>query len=162
MNSDNIRRILRALDKRKFTENPLQFAEEVSHSIGIKDPDILLLLDILTVEMCVAEDQAKFFWTDGSAGPLQDSHRQRFVDKVKRQISLAQELIAPLENEKAEQRGQESSQDVVRETTLRLEKDLITRALQECAGNIPQAANRLKISEKSLQRKIVELDIKAK
>ena len=48
----------------------------------------------------------------------------------------------------------------MRETTLRLEKELIARALQETGGNVTQTAKRLKISRKSLQMKMKEFGLR--
>ena len=56
--------------------------------------------------------------------------------------------------------GTGSLKEVVRETTLRLERDLIARALQETGGNVTQAAKRLKISRKSLQNKMKEFGLR--
>lgn len=56
--------------------------------------------------------------------------------------------------------GTTSLKDAVRETTLRLEKELIARALQETGGNVTQTAKRLKISRKSLQMKMKEFGLR--
>ncbi len=50
--------------------------------------------------------------------------------------------------------------DVVRAETERVERALIQRALEETAGNVTQAARRLKISRKSLQIKMKELGLR--
>ena len=50
--------------------------------------------------------------------------------------------------------------DIVRQKSAELEKDLITRALQETDGNVTQAAKRLKISRKSLQNKMKEFGLR--
>jgi DNA-binding NtrC family response regulator len=49
---------------------------------------------------------------------------------------------------------------IVRQHTESLEKDLITRALEETGGNVTQAARRLEISRKSLQNKMKELGLR--
>ena len=49
---------------------------------------------------------------------------------------------------------------IVREHTESLEKDLITRALEETGGNVTKAARRLEISRKSLQNKMKELGLR--
>ncbi len=46
--------------------------------------------------------------------------------------------------------------DIVRQHTETLEKELISRALEETGGNVTQAARRLEISRKSLQNKMKE------
>jgi DNA-binding NtrC family response regulator len=53
-----------------------------------------------------------------------------------------------------------SLKEAVRETTLRLERDLIQQALKETGGNVTQAAKRLKISRKSLQNKMKEFGLR--
>jgi DNA-binding NtrC family response regulator len=50
--------------------------------------------------------------------------------------------------------------EIVRQHTESLEKDLITRALEETGGNVTQAARRLAISRKSLQNKMKELRLR--
>ncbi len=50
--------------------------------------------------------------------------------------------------------------DVVREATARLERELIQRALDRTGGNVTHAARLLKISRKSLQTKMKELDLR--
>ncbi len=50
--------------------------------------------------------------------------------------------------------------DLVRETTSRLEKQYIIRALEETAGNVTRAAALLKISRKSLQNKMKEFGLR--
>ena len=56
--------------------------------------------------------------------------------------------------------GGGSMKDIVRLATAELEKDLITRALEETQGNVTHAARRLKISRKSLQIKMKELGLR--
>ncbi|MCX7809211.1 MAG: hypothetical protein N2515_11450, partial [Deltaproteobacteria bacterium] len=50
--------------------------------------------------------------------------------------------------------------EIVRETTARLERDLILNALAQTMGNVTQAAKLLKISRKSLQLKMKELGLR--
>jgi transcriptional regulator with PAS, ATPase and Fis domain len=50
--------------------------------------------------------------------------------------------------------------EIVRQHTESLEKDLITRALEETGGNVTQAARKLAISRKSLQNKMKELRLR--
>jgi DNA-binding NtrC family response regulator len=50
--------------------------------------------------------------------------------------------------------------EIVRQHTESLEKDLITRALEETGGNVTKAARRLEISRKSLQNKMKELGLR--
>ena len=56
--------------------------------------------------------------------------------------------------------GESGLKDVVKETTSRLEKEYITKALQETRGNVTQAARLLKISRKSLQNKMKEFGLR--
>lgn len=49
---------------------------------------------------------------------------------------------------------------IVKETTLRIEKDLIQRALTSTAGNVTRAAKLLKISRKGLQNKMKEFGLR--
>jgi transcriptional regulator with GAF, ATPase, and Fis domain len=53
-----------------------------------------------------------------------------------------------------------SMKDIVRGAAAALERDLITRALEETGGNVTQAARRLKISRKSLQNKMKEFGLR--
>ncbi len=53
-----------------------------------------------------------------------------------------------------------SMKDIVKLATAELERDLITRALDETQGNVTHAARRLKISRKSLQIKMKELGLR--
>ena len=53
-----------------------------------------------------------------------------------------------------------SLKDAVRATTAALEKDLITRALEQTGGNVTRAAKMLKISRKSLQIKMKEFGLR--
>jgi two-component system response regulator AtoC len=48
----------------------------------------------------------------------------------------------------------------VKEATVRLERELIVKALQQTGGNVTQAARLLKISRKSLQIKMKELGLR--
>ncbi len=50
--------------------------------------------------------------------------------------------------------------EIVRAHTETIEKDLITRALEETGGNVTKAARRLAISRKSLQNKMKELGLR--
>jgi two-component system response regulator AtoC len=53
-----------------------------------------------------------------------------------------------------------SMKDIVRGAAAALERDLISRALEETGGNVTQAARRLKISRKSLQNKMKEFGLR--
>jgi nitrogen regulation protein NR(I) len=55
-----------------------------------------------------------------------------------------------------------SLKEAVRVETERVERELIQRALDETAGNVTQAARKLKISRKSLQTKMKELGLRDK
>jgi len=50
--------------------------------------------------------------------------------------------------------------EIVRQHTETLEKDLISRALEETGGNVTKAAQRLSISRKSLQNKMKDLKLR--
>jgi two-component system response regulator AtoC len=50
--------------------------------------------------------------------------------------------------------------EIVRQHTENLERDLITRALDETGGNVTKAARKLEISRKSLQNKMKELKLR--
>lgn len=49
-----------------------------------------------------------------------------------------------------------SMKDIVRQATIHIERDLMLQALQETSGNVTRAAQKLKISRKSLQSKMKE------
>ena len=53
-----------------------------------------------------------------------------------------------------------SFKEIVKETTQRIEKDLIVSALQDTHGNVTQAAKKLGISRKSLQNKMKEYQLR--
>ncbi len=53
-----------------------------------------------------------------------------------------------------------SMKEIVRQAQAELEKELITRALEETDGNVTRAAKRLQISRKSLQVKMKELGLR--
>jgi two-component system, NtrC family, response regulator AtoC len=53
-----------------------------------------------------------------------------------------------------------SMKEIVRQAQAELEKELITRALDETGGNVTRAAKRLQISRKSLQVKMKELGLR--
>ena len=50
--------------------------------------------------------------------------------------------------------------ELVRETTVRLEKEFIIKALKETSGNVTRAAQILQISRKSLQNKMKEFGLR--
>lgn len=56
--------------------------------------------------------------------------------------------------------GETGLKDVVRETTSRLEREYISRALEETGSNVTQAAKLLKISRKSLQNKMKQFGLR--
>src|SRR5690606_31455243 len=56
--------------------------------------------------------------------------------------------------------GDASMKDIVKGAAAALERDLISRALEETSGNVTQAAKRLKISRKSLQNKMKEFGLR--
>jgi nitrogen regulation protein NR(I) len=90
-------------------------------------------------------DQVRRTPADADA-PLSDSQRPdaRSASSVER-ASVAP--IGPLK-------------EIIRQHTETLEKDLITRALEETGGNVTQAARKLAISRKSLQNKMKELKLR--
>ncbi|HEU4382391.1 MAG TPA: sigma-54 dependent transcriptional regulator [Anaeromyxobacteraceae bacterium] len=53
-----------------------------------------------------------------------------------------------------------SMKEIVRQAQAELERELITRALEETGGNVTRAAKRLQISRKSLQIKMKELGLR--
>jgi len=53
-----------------------------------------------------------------------------------------------------------SMKEIVRQAQAELERELITRALEETGGNVTRAAKRLQISRKSLQVKMKELGLR--
>jgi len=53
-----------------------------------------------------------------------------------------------------------SMKEIVRQAQAELEKELISRALEETGGNVTRAAKRLQISRKSLQVKMKELGLR--
>jgi len=60
----------------------------------------------------------------------------------------------------AELSGDTSLKDIVKAETIRVERELIVRALDETGGNVTQAARLLKISRKSLQMKMKEFGLR--
>jgi DNA-binding NtrC family response regulator len=56
--------------------------------------------------------------------------------------------------------GETGLKDIVRQRSAELEKDLITRALEETGGNVTRAAKLLQISRKSLQTKMKEFSLR--
>lgn len=56
--------------------------------------------------------------------------------------------------------GSASMRDIVRAATSEIEKDLITKALEETQGNVTRAAHLLRISRKGLQNKMKELGLR--
>jgi DNA-binding NtrC family response regulator len=53
-----------------------------------------------------------------------------------------------------------SMKEIVRQAQAELERELISRALDETGGNVTRAAKRLQISRKSLQVKMKELGLR--
>jgi DNA-binding NtrC family response regulator len=66
-------------------------------------------------------------------------------------------LVASLE---ATPTGEGGLKDIVRMKAAELEKDLITKALEETGGNVTRAAKLLQISRKSLQTKMKEFGLR--
>ncbi len=56
--------------------------------------------------------------------------------------------------------GDTSMKEIVRQAAAELERELISKALEETGGNVTQAAKRLKISRKSLQMKMKEFGLR--
>ncbi|MCC7386059.1 MAG: sigma-54-dependent Fis family transcriptional regulator [Deltaproteobacteria bacterium] len=90
-------------------------------------------------------------------------------DELPDQLRRAGELSEP-EQEASPEQGRSPPpaqatpigplKEIVRLHTESLEKDLITRALEETGGNVTQAARKLAISRKSLQNKMKELKLR--
>ena len=78
---------------------------------------------------------------------LPDAIREPESQSKPPQAPMAKSPIGPLK-------------EIVRQHTESLEKDLITRALEETGGNVTKAARRLEISRKSLQNKMKELGLR--
>ncbi len=57
-------------------------------------------------------------------------------------------------------RGETGLKDIVRQRAAELEKEIITRALEETGGNVTRAAKLLQISRKSLQTKMKEFSLR--
>jgi two-component system response regulator AtoC len=68
--------------------------------------------------------------------------------------------VLPSTGERAAVALDASMKDIVKEAAAALEKDLISRALEETGGNVTQAARKLKISRKSLQNKMKEFGLR--
>ncbi|MFH1810922.1 MAG: sigma-54 dependent transcriptional regulator [Pseudomonadota bacterium] len=77
-----------------------------------------------------------------------------------RSAALVRADVAGSNLARAAQLDGASLKDVVRRATADLERELIRRALGETQGNVTQAAQRLKISRKSLQLKMRELGLR--
>ncbi|MGM0577687.1 MAG: sigma-54-dependent transcriptional regulator [Myxococcota bacterium] len=56
--------------------------------------------------------------------------------------------------------GRVSLKELVKETTAQVERELISRALEQTGGNVTHAAQRLMISRKSLQNKMKEFNLR--
>jgi DNA-binding NtrC family response regulator len=56
--------------------------------------------------------------------------------------------------------GETGLKEAVREATLKLEREFISRALERTGGNVTHTARLLKISRKSLQNKMKELGLR--
>jgi DNA-binding NtrC family response regulator len=56
--------------------------------------------------------------------------------------------------------GETGLKDIIRMKAAELEKDLITKALEETGGNVTRAAKLLQISRKSLQTKMKEFGLR--
>jgi len=67
---------------------------------------------------------------------------------------------APLPGALPAPAGETGLKDIVRQRAAELEKDLITRALEETGGNVTRAAKLLQISRKSLQTKMKEFSLR--
>ncbi len=94
-------------------------------------------------------ERAVLFAEGGIVTPdeLPDAIREPESPSKPPQTSMAKAPIGPLK-------------EIVRQHTESLEKDLITRALEETGGNVTKAARRLEISRKSLQNKMKELGLR--
>lgn len=68
--------------------------------------------------------------------------------------------INPLASGLDPTRGETGLKEVVREATLKVEREFIARALEQTGGNVTHTARLLKISRKSLQNKMKELGLR--
>jgi nitrogen regulation protein NR(I) len=85
------------------------------------------------------------------------------TDAATTAAAIAAESAAPPPAEGVESvtAGEPASlKDIVRAETIRVERELISRALDETGGNVTQAAKLLKISRKSLQMKMKEFGLR--
>ncbi|HWM85474.1 MAG TPA: sigma-54 dependent transcriptional regulator [Kofleriaceae bacterium] len=87
------------------------------------------------------------------------------IEGEARLLPITQEITVPtisatVPAEGREPTGPTSLKAMVRAETSRVERELITRALDETGGNVTQAAKLLKISRKSLQMKMKEFGLR--
>ena len=74
------------------------------------------------------------------------------------EISQLSDITTPAISPETLKQG--SFKDIVKDTTQKIEKDLIVQALNKTHGNVTKAAKRLGISRKSLQNKMKEYQLK--
>ena len=89
------------------------------------------------------------------AGDLPDEMRRDGVPGAVRPAAAGAVPAAPVDTS-----FETSLKEIVRAETTRVERNLIVAALEETGGNVTHAAKRLKISRKSLQNKMKELDLR--
>ena len=73
---------------------------------------------------------------------------------------LPAEIRVGAEAPRSENVGETGLKEQVREAAVKIERDLIQRALGQTGGNVTRAARLLKISRKSLQNKMKELGLR--
>ena len=96
--------------------------------------------------------------TRAAAG--QFAHRLDTVIDIYRRIDLEAGTATDHQVGELETGGSASMKDIVKHAAQELERDLIVKALEATAGNVTQAARRLKISRKSLQLKMKDLGLR--
>jgi len=79
-------------------------------------------------------------------------------DNIPPEISQLTQISTPPITPEMLKRG--SFKDIIKDTTQKIERDLILSALQETRGNVSKAAKKLGISRKSLQNKMKEYKLR--
>ena len=133
-----------------------KFNEKLSRSMtGFEDSAIKQLFrygwpgNIRELENVV--ERCMIFAEDGEVGPQHLPAEVRDSDG-----ELGPEILGEL----GPTPGETGLKEVVREATLKLEREFIRRALDQTGGNVTHTARLLKISRKSLQNKMKELGLR--
>ncbi|HEY2747731.1 MAG TPA: response regulator [Polyangia bacterium] len=146
----------RDLRSRGLTVIPAPTAERARELARVRRPDCAL------VDLCIGDDSGIELLQDlrtelpdllvvlltghGAVQNVVDAFHGGAVDFLQKPVG-GQQLLQALERALARSRGPSP-------TLARAEFDHITRVLQECQGNISEAARRLGIHRRSLQRKL--------